>query len=116
MNYAYFSTGLTNGELWQKTITQDFFDSEPENKLTITDYNDPISGETEDRRIKRDETDVQTHTTRFCDPKLLHPTLDKVIYFVTTEVAPYTDASYQSTYGFSVIDQTEAETEGFVFE
>ena len=115
MDYAYFSTGLTNGEVWQKAITQDFFDGEPEEKQVITDYDDPVSGEIEDRRIKCDNMGTHTHTTRFCNLQL-HPTLDKVIYAITTDVLPYTNASYQSTYGFSVIDQTAAESDGFVFE
>jgi len=114
MDYAYFSTGKTNGEVWQKFITQDFFDGEPEVKNTIEDYNDPISGEIEDRRVKCNETGSCTHTTRFCDLQM-HPTLDKVIYPITNEVSPYADASYQSTYGFTVIDQSTAESEGFVF-
>lgn len=115
MDYAYFSTGLSNGEVWQKAITQDFFDGQPEDKQIITNYHDLDSGEIEDRRVKMDATGLHVHTTRFIDFQT-HPTLDKVIYPILTAVLPYTDAGYQATYSFTVIDQTAAEAEGFVFE
>ena len=115
MNYVYFSTGKSSGEIWQKFITQDFFNKASEQKRIEYGYLDPVSGETEDRRIKLDETGAHMHTTRFCN-FMKHATLDKIAYLVSDDVLPYTTVGYQATYGFVVINKTQVEAEGFVLD